>query len=421
MSKQIKYNDEARKKLIAGVDKLANAVKVTLGPKGRNVVIDKEFGAPIITKDGVTVAKSILLEDNFENAGAKLIKEVARKTNDNVGDGTTTATVIAQSIIKYGLKYKKINPVVLNKSLHFIEKLIINNLKTILSERITKKDWERVASISANDKEIGKIVAEAIRKVGAESPITAETGQNFGISVDVKDGMVINSGFISPYMITNPENMTALYEDSYILITDKKISALQEILPLLEKIIAQKKKSLVIFSEEIDGQALSTLILNNMQGSFNTLAIKNTGFGTLKQDVLEDIAVLTGGKYISEESGINIGSLELEDLGRAEKIISSKEETTIIGGKGSKESIKLRIIQIKESMKKVAKGFDRNNLDDRLAKISSGVAVIKIAAATDTETEEIKHRVEDAIGATKAAIEEGVVPGGGIALLFTSL
>ncbi|MBU2542249.1 chaperonin GroEL [Patescibacteria group bacterium] len=419
MSKQIKFDTEAREALVRGVDQLANVVKVTLGPKGRNVVLDKGYGAPTITKDGVTVAKEIELEDKFENLGAELVKEAASKTNDDVGDGTTTATVLAQAIVKEGLKNVTagVNAVALNRGLHKACKAIVEELKNKISKAVEQDEWANVATISANDKEIGEKIAEAMSKVGPDSPITVEEGQSFGIELEVVEGMQFDKGYVSPYMVTNPDRMEAEYEDAMILITDKKISSVEEIVPLLEKVAQSGKKDLVIIAEDVEGQALATLVVNKLRGTFNVLAIKAPGFGDRRKEMLQDIAVLTDGKLITEEVGLKLDNVELKDLGRAQKIIASKENTVIVGGAGEKQAVEDRVAQIKKLIEQSDSDFDKEKLQERMAKLSGGVAIIKVGAATETEMKETKHRIEDAIGATKAAIEEGVVPGGGVALL----
>jgi len=419
MSKQIKFNDDARQALVRGVDILANTVKITLGPKGRNVVLDKGYGAPTITKDGVSVAKEIELEDKFENLGAELVKEAASKTNDDVGDGTTTATVLAQAIVKEGLKNVTagVNAVALNRGLHKAAEAVINELKTKVSKAVEKDEWANVATISANDKEIGEKIAEAMSKVGPESPITVEEGQSFGIELEVVEGMQFDKGYVSPYMVTNADRMEAEADDAQILITDKKISSVESILPILEKVAQSGRKDLTIIAEDVDGQALTTLVLNKLRGTFNVLAVKAPGFGDRRKEMLQDIAVLTGGKVITEDVGLKLENVELTDLGKAKKVIATKENTTIVEGAGKKSEIEERVAQIKKLVEQSDSSFDKEKLQERVAKLAGGVAVIKVGAATETEMKEVKHRIEDAIGATKAAIEEGVVPGGGVALL----
>jgi chaperonin GroEL len=418
MSKQIIFDEKARLALKRGVDQLANAVKVTLGPKGRNVVISKSYGAPIITKDGVTVAKEIELEDRFENVGAEIIKEVASKTNDTAGDGTTTATVLAQAIISVGLKLVAagVNPMEIR---HGIEKRvaeIVAELKKMSQSISTKEEIAQVASISANDPEIGNIIAAAMDSVGKDGVITVEEGQSFGIEKEVVEGMQFDKGYISPYMITNQDAMKAEMVDPYILITDKKISAIQDVLPLLEKVIQSGKKDIVIIADDIDGEALTTFVLNKLRGTFNVLGVKAPGFGDRRKALLEDIAVLTGGRVISEEVGLKLDKAEISDLGQARKVVASKDNTTIIDGQGDEKAIKARVAAIKKEKELSDSDFDKEKLQERLAKLGGGVAVIKVGAATETEMKEKKYRIEDALNATKAAVEEGVVPGGGLAL-----
>lgn len=418
MSKQIIFDEKARLALKRGVDQLANAVKVTLGPKGRNVVIDKSYGSPVVTKDGVTVAKEIELEDKFENIGASIVKEVASKTNDTAGDGTTTATVLAQAIIHNGLKLVAagVNPIEIRKGIETRVAEIVTSLKKMSKSISTKEEIAQVGSISANDEEIGKIIAEAMESVGKEGVITVEEGQSFGVEKEVVEGMQFDKGYVSPYMISNSETMKAEMTDPYILVTDKKISALQEILPLLEKIAQSGKKDLVIIAEDIEGEALATFVVNKLRGTFNVLGIKAPGFGDRRKAMLEDIAILTGAKLISEEIGLKLDKTELEDLGKARRIVSSKENTIIIDGAGDKAKIEERISQIKKEQELSDSDFDQEKLQERLAKLAGGVAVIKVGAATETEMKEKKYRIEDALNATKAAVEEGVVPGGGLAL-----
>ncbi|HLD31549.1 MAG TPA: chaperonin GroEL [Patescibacteria group bacterium] len=419
MAKQIKFNSDAREALIRGVDILANTVKVTLGPKGRNVVLDKGYGSPVITKDGVSVAKEIELEDKFENVGVELVKEVASKTNDDVGDGTTTATVLAQAIVRQGLKSVTVgvNPVALNRGLHKAADALVAELKNNISKKVEDDEIAAVAAISANDKEIGNKIAEAIKEVGNDGVITVEESQSFGLEIEVVKGMRFDKGYVSPYMVTNPERMEAEYEDALILITDKKISSVEDILPTLEKVAQSGKKELVIIAEEVEGQALATLVVNKLRGTFNVLAVKAPGFGDRRKEMLQDIAVLTGGRVITEEMGLKLENTEIADLGRARKVGATKEYTTIVGGAGEESAIKDRVAQIKKMISQTDSDFDKEKLQERLAKLAGGVAVIKVGAATETEMKEVKHRIEDAVGATKAAIEEGVVPGGGVALL----
>lgn len=422
MAKQIIFNEEARSALKRGADKLANAVKVTLGPKGRNVVIDKSYGAPTITKDGVTVAKEIELEDKFENLGAEIIKEVASKTNDVAGDGTTTATVLAQAMISEGLKLVSsgVSPIEIRIDMEKKMKEIVAKLKTMSKIISTKDEIAQVASISANDKEIGMIIAEAMEVVGKDGVITVEEGQSFGVEKEVVEGMQFDKGYVSPYMITDTDKMEAVFENPSILITDKKVASIQEILPLLEKFAQSGKKDLVIIADEIEGEALTTFIVNKLRGTFNVLGIKAPGFGDRRKAMLEDIAILTGAKVISEEVGKKFENADLEDLGQARKVVATKENTTIVEGKGDEKKIKARIEQIKKEKELSDSDFDKEKLQERLAKLAGGVAVIKVGAATETEMKEKKDRIEDALNATRAAVEEGVVPGGGLALALAS-
>ncbi len=418
MAKQIIYDEKARGALKRGVDQLANAVKVTLGPKGRNVVIEKSYGGPTITKDGVTVAKEIELEDKFENIGAALVKEVASKTNDAAGDGTTTATILAQAMISEGLKMVSsgISPIDLRIGIEEKVAAVVANLKKMSKTIKTKEEIAQVASISANDKEIGNIIAEAMEAVGKDGVITVEEGQSFGVVKEVVEGMQFDKGYVSPYMITNAESMKAEFNEPNILITDKKIASIQEILPLLEKMAQSGKKDLVIIADEIEGEALATFVVNKLRGTFNVLGIKAPGFGDRRKAMLEDIAILTGGKFITEEVGLKLEKAEIADLGSARKVVASKEDTVIVEGKGSADAIKNRVAAIRKEMEVTDSDYDKEKLQERLAKLSGGVAVIKVGAATETEMKEKKDRIEDALNATRAAIAEGVVAGGGLAL-----
>jgi len=400
---------------------LANAVKVTLGPKGRNVVIDKGYGGPTITKDGVTVAKEIELEDKFENLGAELVKEVASKTNDVAGDGTTTATVLAQAMIAEGLKNitAGANPLAVKRGIEKGVEAIVAELKKI-SKPVQGNEIEQVAAISANDAEIGKKIADAMKEIGADGVITVEEGQTFGIETEVVKGMRIDKGYASPYMVTNPERMEADYTDPYILITDKKISSIQEILPILEKVVQSGKKEIVLVCDDIDGEALATLIVNKLRGTFSALAVKAPGFGDRRKEMLADIAAVTGANVITEELGRKLDSITLEDLGQAHKVIATKDNTTFVGGAGDETKIQARVAQIRKTLEATDSEFDREKLQERLAKLAGGVCVIKVGAATEVEMKEKKHRIEDAVAATKAAVEEGIVPGGGVALLRTA-
>jgi len=419
MAKQILYSEDARHKLLKGVNTLANAVKVTLGPKGRNVVLDKGYGAPTITKDGVTVAKEIEVEDKFENAGVELVKEVASKTNDDVGDGTTTATVLAQAIVTEGMKNVTAgaNPVALKRGIDKCVEAIVKEIQDNIAKPVEQNEIADVAAISANDKEIGEKIAGAMKEVGKDGVITVEESQSFGMEIEVVQGMRFEKGYISPYMVTNAERMEAEYNDPYILITDKKISSIHDILPLLEKIAQSGKKELVIIAEDLDGEALATLVVNKLRGTFNVLAVKAPGFGDRRKEMLADIAVLTGGAVVSEDIGRKLDSATIEDLGRAHKIIATKEYTTVVKGQGDETVIKDRVALIRKQMDESKSDFDKEKLQERLAKLAGGVAIIKVGAATETEMKEIKHRIEDAVGATKAAVEEGVVAGGGVALI----
>ena len=419
MAKIIKHGDEARQSLLRGVNILADTVKVTLGPKGRNVVLDKGFGSPTITKDGVSVAKEIELEDKFENLGVELLKEAASKTNDVVGDGTTTATVLAQAIVNEGMRNVAAgaNPVALNRGLHKAAEMVVKELQTKVSKKVQKDEIANVAAISANDREIGEKIAQAIHEVGEDGVITVEEGQSFGMEIETVKGMRFDKGYVSPYMVTNPERMEAEVDDALILVTDKKIASVEDILPVLEAVAQSGKKELVIIAEDVEGQALATFVVNKLRGTFNVLAVKAPGFGDRRKDMLQDIAILTGAKVISEDVGLKLQNTTLPDLGRARKVVATKEHTTVVEGAGQEQTIKDRVAQIRALIDQTDSDFDREKLQERLAKLSGGVAVIKVGAATETEMKEVKHRIEDAVGATKAAIEEGVVPGGGVALL----
>jgi chaperonin GroEL len=419
MAKQIAFNEEARVAIKRGVDKLANAVKITLGPKGRNVVLDRGYGAPTITKDGVTVAKEVELEDKLENLGAELVKEVASKTNDVAGDGTTTATVLAQSMIAEGLRNVSAgtNPQSLRRGIEKGVEVIVREIRDKIATPIKGGEIEKVASISANDSEIGGMIAKAMDKVGKDGVITVEESQTFGVDVEFVEGMQFDKGYVSPYMINVPDRMEAEYHDAYILITDKKISSVQDIVPVLEKVAATGKKELVIIAEDVDGEALATLVVNKLRGVFNTLAIKAPGFGDRRKAMLQDIAVLTGGKVISEEVGLKLETTDLHDLGQARKVVADKDETTIVEGRGDKDTLVERVKSLRLQVDTTTSDFEKEKLHERIAKLSGGVAVIKVGAATETEMKEKKHRIEDAVAATKAAVEEGIVPGGGVALV----
>jgi chaperonin GroEL len=419
MSKQIKYNETARKKLKIGADKLANAVKVTLGPKGRNVVLDKGFGIPTITNDGVTIAKEIELEDRIENLGAEIIKEVAEKTGDIAGDGTTTSTILAQAIISEGLKNVTAgsNPLAIKKGIEIGTQMIVSELKKMSKIISNKEEIGQVATNSAESKEIGSLIAEVMEEVGKDGVITIEESKAFGLQKEVVKGLQFDRGYISPYMITNAERMEAEFENPYILITDKKVSSLQEIVPILEKLVQVGKKELVIIADDVEGTALATLVINKLQGIFNVLAIKAPGFGDRRKEMLEDIAVVTGGRVISDEIGLKLDKIEIQFLGQARKIVSTKENTTIVEGKGKKEFIEARIKQIKNEIGLTSSDFDKEKLQERLAKLAGGVAVIKVGAATEVEQKAKQHKIEDALSATRAAVEEGIIVGGGVALL----
>jgi chaperonin GroEL len=419
MAKQILFDEKARRLLKKGVDKLADTVKVTLGPKGRNVVLDKGFGAPHITNDGVSIAKEIELEDKFENIGAEVIKEVATKTNDIAGDGTTSATVLAQAIIAEGLKNVAAgaSPIAIKTGLQKGTVAVTEALKKLSKTISNKAEIAQVATISAQDSEIGNMLADIMHELGKDSVITVEESQTFGLSKEVVEGMQFDKGYVSPYMITNTERMEADYEDPFILITDKKISTLAEMIPVIEKVAKAGKKEMVIIADDIDGEALTTLIVNKIGGRFNSLAIKAPGFGDRKKEMLQDLAILTGGQVISEEVGLKLENVDLKMLGRARKVISTKENTTIIDGKGNKKDIENRISQIRKEIEKTDSSFDKEKLQQRLAKLAGGVAVIKVGAATEVEMKAKKDKIEDALNATKAAVEEGIVAGGGVALV----
>ncbi|APM37782.1 chaperonin GroEL [Clostridium kluyveri] len=416
MAKSILFSEDARKRMQEGVDKLANTVKVTLGPKGRNVVLDKKFGSPLITNDGVTIAKEIELEEPYENMGAQLVKEVATKTNDVAGDGTTTATLLAQAIIREGLKNVTAgaNPMLIRQGIKIAVDKAVEEIKKVSRTVKGKEDIARIAAISASDEEIGKLIADAMEKVGNEGVITVEESKTMGTELDVVEGMEFDRGYLSAYMVTDTEKMEALLDDPYILITDKKISTIQDILPLLEKIVQQGKKLLII-AEDVEGEALTTLVVNKLRGTFTCVAVKAPGFGDRRKEMLQDIATLTDGKVISEELGRDLKEVSLEDLGRAESVKIDKENTTIVNGRGDKKSIQDRVSQIKAQIEETTSEFDKEKLQERLAKLSGGVAVIKVGAATETELKEKKMRIEDALAATKAGVEEGMGPGGGTA------
>ncbi len=419
MAKQIVYDEEARQTLKRGVDQLANAVKVTLGPKGRNVVIDKGYGAPMVTKDGVTVAKEIDLPNKLENIGAQMVKEAASRTNDVAGDGTTTATVLAQAMIAEGSKNitAGANPLAIRRGIEKGVEAIMKELKDNISKPVSGDGIEQVASISANDAEIGKTIADAMKQMGQDGIITVEESQTFGVEIEVVQGMRIEKGYASPYMITNADRMEAEYTDVSVLVTDKKISSIQEILPLLEKIVQSGHKEIVLIADDVDGEALSTLVVNKLRGAFHALAVKAPSFGDRRKEMLQDIAAVTGATFISEDIGRKLDSIELSDLGSVHKVVATKDHTTFVGGKGDKAMIAARVGQIRKQLEITESEFDREKLQERLAKLAGGIGVIRVGAATEVEMKEKKHRIEDAVSATKAAVEEGIVPGGGVALL----
>ena len=416
--KEIRFNEEARRSLQRGVDTLADAVKVTLGPKGRYVVLDKKFGAPTITNDGVTIAREIELEDPFENQGAQLVREVATATNDVAGDGTTTATVLAQAIVREGLRNVTAgaNPMGLKRGIEAAVEQAIANIKSQSKQVSGKEDIARVATISARDREIGDVIADAIEKVGKDGVVNVEDGQTFGLDLEFTEGMQFDKGYVSPYMITDGDRMEAVLEDPYILIANQKIGAVKDILPVLEQVI-QSGRALMIIAEDLEGEALATIVVNKLRGTFTVVAVKAPGFGDRRKRMLEDIAILTGGEVITEEMGLKLENTAIAQLGRARRIVVTKDNTTIIDGAGKGDDIKARIKQIKQEIENTDSDFDREKLQERLAKLSGGVAVVKVGAATETEMKEKKHRVEDALQATRAALEEGIVPGGGVALL----
>jgi chaperonin GroEL len=421
MAKQLVFSENARRDLKAGVDALANAVKVTLGPKGRNVALDKKWGAPTITHDGVTVAKEIELEEAFENMGAQLLKEAATKTNDVAGDGTTTATVLAQMIVNEGLKNVAAgaNPMLIKNGIARAAEAVVGALREQATDIDTKEEIANVAAISANDKEIGKLIAEVMEKVGKDGVITVEESKGLAFETEYVEGMQFDRGYISPYFVTDPERMEAVLDEPLLLIHDKKISSAQDIIPLLEKLVQTGRKNLVIIAEDVDGEALATLVLNKLRGVFNVLAIKAPGFGDRRKAMLQDIAVLTGGQVITEEMGRKLDTAQMVDLGRAVKVISTKEDTTIVGieDEAISDNILARINQIKAEIEASTSDYDKEKLQERLAKLSGGVAIIRVGAGTEVELKEKKHRVEDALSATRAAVEEGIVPGGGVALI----
>jgi chaperonin GroEL len=417
--KQIVYGEEARKALRIGIDKLADTVRVTLGPKGRTVVLDKKFGPPTVSNDGVSIAKEIELEDPLENMGAQLIKEAASKTNDAAGDGTTTATVLAQIMVHEGMKNVAAgaNPMAIKRGLEKATSAVVEELKKIAIPIEGKQQMAQIAAISANnDQEIGDLIAEVMDRVGKDGVITVEEGKSLRFETEYVEGMNFDRGYISPYFITNAERMEAVIEDPYILLTDKKVSAVSDLLPILEKLL-KVSKNFVLIAEDVEGEALATLVVNKLKGTLNCLAVKAPGFGDRRKEMLEDMAILTGGQVISEERGRKLESAKIEDLGRARRVVSNKDDTTIVEGKGSEEQIKARMKQIKAQIEETTSDYDKEKLQERLAKLAGGVAVLKVGAATEVELKEKKHRVEDALSATRAAVEEGIVPGGGVAYL----
>ncbi|BFT66346.1 chaperonin GroEL [Parvimonas parva] len=418
MAKEIKFNEDARNGMEAGINKLSNAVKVTLGPKGRNVVLDKKFGAPLITNDGVTIAREIELEDPYENMGAQLVKEVATKTNDVAGDGTTTATLLAQAIIREGLKNVAAgaNPMIIQKGIKKAVEKAVEGIKEFSKPVETKESIAQVASISAADEEVGKLISDAMEKVGKDGVITVEESRSMGTTLDVVEGMQFDRGYVSPYMVTNTEKMEAELEDPYILITDKKISNIQEVLPVLEQIV-QQGKPLLIIADDVEGEAMATLVVNKLRGTFNCVAVKAPAFGDRRKDMLQDIAILTGGTVISEDLGYELKETSIEMLGRARRVTVGKELTVIVNGAGEQSAIEERVALIRNQIEISDSEYDRDKLQERLAKLAGGVAVIQVGAATETELKERKLRIEDALAATRAAVEEGIVPGGGTVLL----
>lgn len=418
MAKDILFSEDARRAMLRGVDQLADAVKVTLGPKGRNVVLEKKFGSPLITNDGVTIAKEIELEDAFENMGAKLVSEVASKTNDVAGDGTTTATVLAQAMIREGLKNVTAgaNPVGVRKGIEKAVQVAVDELKVISKSIEGKESIAQVASISSGEEEIGQLIAEAMERVGNDGVITIEESKGFSTELDVVEGMQFDRGYASPYMVTDSDKMEAVLDNPYILITDKKIASIQEVLPVLEQVV-QQGKSLLIIAEDVEGEALATLVVNKLRGTFNAVAVKAPGFGDRRKAMLEDIAILTGGEVITEDLGLDLKTATIDSLGRAAKVVVTKENTTIVEGAGDTANIAARVNQIRVQLEETTSEFDREKLQERLAKLSGGVAVIKVGAATETELKERKLRIEDALNSTRAAVEEGIVAGGGTALV----
>jgi chaperonin GroEL len=422
MAKQVIYGEEVKKKLQKGVDTVANAVKVTLGPRGRNVVLDKGFGGPTITNDGVSIAREITLKDKFENMGAEIIKEVATKTNELAGDGTTTATVLMQALVTEGLKQTTmgLNSMAVRSGMEHAAVDVVDALREMAIQISSLEEIKQVATISAESVELGEKIAETIEKVGKDGVVTVEESQSFGIETELTEGMQFDKGYVSPYMVTNPERMEATYKNAQILITDKKISSVQEILPLLEKIAQTGKKELVIIADDVEGEALATFVVNKLKGGFSVLAVKAPGYGDRKKEVLADIAVTTGGTVITEDIGLKLETVEIAQLGKADRVVATKDNTVIVGGAGTKEAIDDRVKAIKAQLEQTTSKFDKEKLEERIAKLSGGVAVIRVGAATETEMKYLKLKIEDAVNATKAAIEEGIVPGGGTSLARAS-
>ncbi|MFN2115963.1 MAG: chaperonin GroEL [Anaerolineae bacterium] len=419
MAKQLVFNEEARRQLKEGIDVVANAVKTTLGPKGRNVALSRKFGAPTVTHDGVTVAKEIELDDEFANMGAQLFKEAAMRTNDIAGDGTTTATVLAHAMVAEGLRNVAAgaNPMLIKRGIEKATAGVVDEIKGMSRELKDKEDIAHVAAISANDEEIGQLIADVMDKVGKDGVITVEESKSLEFETDYVDGMQFDRGYISPYFMTDPETMTATIDDPYILVTDRKISAASDMVPVMEKLVQMGKRDFVVIAEDVEGEALATLVLNKLRGTFNCLAVKAPGFGDRRKAMLQDIAVLTGATVISEDIGKKLENVEVSDLGQAGKVVSTKDDTTIIDGKGDMQAIQGRIEQIRSQIETTTSDYDREKLQERLAKLAGGVAIIRVGAATETELKEKKHRVEDALSATRAAVEEGIVPGGGVTLI----
>ncbi len=418
MAKEVLFGEELKKKLMKGVDTVADAVKVTLGPRGRNVILDKGYGGPTITNDGVSIAKEITLKDKFENMGAEIVKEVANKTNDLAGDGTTTATVLTQALVREGLRQTTLglNSMGVRHGMEMAAKDVVAALKEQAIKISTTEEIKQVATISAENEEIGAKIAETIEKVGKDGVVTVEESQSFGIETELTEGMEFDKGYVSPYMVTNPERMEAEYKDAHILITDKKISTVQQILPLLEKVAQSGKKELVIIADDVDGEALTTFVVNKLKGGFSVLAVKAPGYGDRKKEVLGDIAVTTGGQLISEELGLKLEDTELAHLGRADRVVATKDTTVVVGGKGEKKDIEARVAALRTQEKETTSKYDKEKLQERIAKLAGGVGVIRVGAATETEMKYLKLKIEDAVNATKAAIEEGIVSGGGTSL-----